>query len=1229
MQPNNHVIQRQVAEIAFYDKAGVQQLFGEMSDLFNMKLSNITNHVFDRLAPSGMFIRIDRLELDLGTFPYPFDEEEFVERYETKLEEALHEQMKQTGGIFALLPGENHDDIFRMGQIELLRHFLLKGAWHGWAGEEMAKKPSSLFFALLAEDSYRLKELLLQTGPYSQVRKRLVNQFPEQVIHEVITLKEPSESGFILAYHRDISAYQRKEQPIKTEANLFEKALWYFILTYLFVEMGSHFQRKTFVKSTLMQMAAHFNLSYDRLLSLFSQTAKVFPDWMRASSFLPSLILELTEETRLLPVSAKAFSVEAFLVTHDEDTNGYEEILLHFLFYGSLPFSSHHYDPVQTGALLKNMLQQAPERLRQLLGKQGRSEPFVKRLVYISPEHLLINLIHFIEPVEADFIISYHSSALNLQHEKNIVKAEESEFRNSLWEFIFAFLLNYEGSLFNQKAFVESNIRKLAGHYNLDFRELLLFLTQGLGEGLATIGKPATLFYLFTEILREQTGQTQSLKYSNAMAIAPVETITTERESIKYTTFIRDVLLFWLTQGDMPWWSGSDFSAEPSTLLAQYISASPGEALRLLQTALQKGIARSIFLSSISSELIDILQQAPEGNVAVITLEEVGRLILQQRQANATIGIHEAVLAAVLDAYHENLFRGFDLSLFFSILLKRLQQTSGLTRAEIANQIARELKASGKLLSKKLINVLTETMAKEKEISLSFENEHQFSLLKDEEALQVDDQLLADIPVHEQLAAALNLMEYFLRHNRFPGKRGASSKAETNSWLYRLVRIIYQQDQAKLKNLLEGGQLSATARLHLHDVFVDHNDQVTRNISSLLADYAARDTLEYLQEKWPQLNDTAQIDEALAWIEKNANVTLRKKIYTNLLASPSMARLMAAKYKGAAFTTLLQYIINEEDRSLIHNVGYLLSLAIHDSFERENLMQHYREFCFIWFSGATNRNQAGFFTLFLQFLSQRKNWNVSHLNSQLATLPPKLAELKSEHLQGMVLKMESTARDYSEKTVYRDQLLKTQEEEDKKIIRTVTGLQPEKAVKEENREASKKESDLIDGEKIYINNAGLVLLNPFLSGYFAKTGLTAEGKFVDEAAQHRAPHLLQYLVNNAEETGEQDLVLNKILCGILPETSIPMSIALSNEEKDIAEGLLMAVTHHWDKLKNTSVQSFQASFLQREGALSQSPEAWSLKVEERAYDILLQTLPWGMSLIKYPWMDKPLLVEWI
>ena len=137
------------------------------------------------------------------------------------------------------------------------------------------------------------------------------------------------------------------------------------------------------------------------------------------------------------------------------------------------------------------------------------------------------------------------------------------------------------------------------------------------------------------------------------------------------------------------------------------------------------------------------------------------------------------------------------------------------------------------------------------------------------------------------------------------------------------------------------------------------------------------------------------------------------------------------------------------------------------------------------------------------------------------------------------------------------------------------------------------------------------------------------GDFKTEELRHRAVHLLQYLVFGTETNEEHELVLNKILCNIPIDEPVSAGIVMTDNEIAVSAELLNAILVQWDKLKNTSPASFQTSFLQRDGALSRIEENWNLKVESRGYDVLLNTLPWGLGMIKTSWMPEFIYVEWI
>jgi hypothetical protein len=165
-------------------------------------------------------------------------------------------------------------------------------------------------------------------------------------------------------------------------------------------------------------------------------------------------------------------------------------------------------------------------------------------------------------------------------------------------------------------------------------------------------------------------------------------------------------------------------------------------------------------------------------------------------------------------------------------------------------------------------------------------------------------------------------------------------------------------------------------------------------------------------------------------------------------------------------------------------------------------------------------------------------------------------------------------------------------------------------------------------QSVYIINAGIIILYPFLPELFTQSGFIREKKWVNMEKQHKAATVLEYLATGDDEFPEFDLPLNKILCGIeLADVIIPQT-ELSDKTKSECENLLNQVIKHWSVLKNTSNAALRETFLMRNGKLSKVDNGWLLQVEQKSVDILLSHLPWGIGLIKLPWMKEMLHVEW-
>ncbi|WP_378106293.1 contractile injection system tape measure protein [Chryseobacterium sp. sg2396] len=169
---------------------------------------------------------------------------------------------------------------------------------------------------------------------------------------------------------------------------------------------------------------------------------------------------------------------------------------------------------------------------------------------------------------------------------------------------------------------------------------------------------------------------------------------------------------------------------------------------------------------------------------------------------------------------------------------------------------------------------------------------------------------------------------------------------------------------------------------------------------------------------------------------------------------------------------------------------------------------------------------------------------------------------------------------------------------------------------------------MTDRQNIRVRNAGIVLLSPFIPRLLERLNFTAEGHFTSQQNREKAAQFLQYVVTGKQSTTNPELALNKIICGLSPEAILSENIKIAIEDAAFSNQVLNALISNWRALGSTSVEGLRENFLIREGLLSESPEQWKLTVERKTFDVLLNQCPFSFSVIKYPWMEKALVVEW-
>lgn len=161
---------------------------------------------------------------------------------------------------------------------------------------------------------------------------------------------------------------------------------------------------------------------------------------------------------------------------------------------------------------------------------------------------------------------------------------------------------------------------------------------------------------------------------------------------------------------------------------------------------------------------------------------------------------------------------------------------------------------------------------------------------------------------------------------------------------------------------------------------------------------------------------------------------------------------------------------------------------------------------------------------------------------------------------------------------------------------------------------------------IIAENAGLILLHPFLKSFLVKLDLMDENmEFPDPEL---AVHVLHYIATGVENDWEHNLTFEKFLCNIPLEESIDRSREIPEEAKEETDRLLEAIRQNWKAIGRSSVDLLRKEFLQRPGKLFMDEISVRLNVERKTHDILLDRIPWNVSMAKLPWQKQLIYTTW-
>ncbi len=643
------------------------------------------NDCMEKIIPEDLIIKFDSLTLNIGEINYNELDEELVPKIIEALEQQLSQQIRSLKENDHPATGSSITVQNDSGRIALLEYFLLNGTLPWWAQHDAGFMLGNIIHELFSSDPVGLRTLIVRIARNEYVRKRLVSQFNEENLHDIIKVLEPSEAAFILGYHKEVVSIQQKEQVVQAETTAFSKAAWLFILTYLLEDRGSDFNRKSFVKSTLVQMAAWFNVNYYELLRVFYEAITIEIRYDRHVSSLETFIRELTQEEEIyhdqLLLNTRDSLPHTAPVKDTLQLSAKADLVVYYLRYGTLPLGVNLYSQATVAEMFAELVKYIPETMRGLLTNIGKSEGLAKRYYALTGQEGGKEFLHILYPGDARLLFTFSSLVELIQEKKHILHAETVSLKQELQN-ISAQLLFAGDHKDNELLLLRSLIKQLSAAYGNNAQKIItdvhISLQAEFRRGIINSNLPE-MVKLLAEELKSHTEPARSSEEERVVEI------TGEEHGLQ------DALTYLIQYGHIPWWGKHFFEKKTvDEQLQKLLFVSPKEMMQLLRMAGNEPGSQKRLLSYASLDtLFDIIGLLPPGQKVIDAVKQASHWF-EKGDIELSINVaavSKIILYAVWDELIRYGYQSFSMTGFYSLAVLRLAAYFDTTAHIIASTL--------------------------------------------------------------------------------------------------------------------------------------------------------------------------------------------------------------------------------------------------------------------------------------------------------------------------------------------------------------------------------------------------------------------------------------------------------------------------------------------------------------------------------------------------------------
>lgn len=855
------------------------------------------------------------------------------------------------------------------------------------------------------------------------------------------------------------------------------------------------------------------------------------------------------------------------------------DILTYFLLHGTLPSTAYdRHRNIQE--LFLEALQNNSAGLKRFLFTYGHYTSLQERLVYQFGDPLRYETIRLLEPGSGEFIVSYIRLLHARYKEIGQPGIHETGYRHSVWFVVYAYLLHNTGSWFSRRNFVMQTLIQLGAKYNIAYDRLLDLITRELEQFAQSLVIDPELFGIL-KLLRRQLNEKQLQQSSVNGAKLYKELFSTLQQDINkgFTTESRRYLIQILSQPDLCRLFLQQLNEKEITGLVPVVLPADSDFVI--------GTARSLNI------------QKDRGGLQGKSGSEFGRIKWQ-------------VIFSVL--LHEK-DRSFNRRYFVASILRNIAAHYNLDWRELAGFFLNDTYLREKI-GKELLLILSDL---QEEITAN-RNTPDNTIKEDGAFLSL---ILQSLQEGKTLTQA-EQQQLFRKIGDIRFRHSLLDKITENGHI-QLIRNLFPKNKEYI--------ISYAQKLDLLRDFNHITGKTPGGFTRVKWDFLLA-VLSGLEDK--SFNQLEFINSTLQQIAARYNTTkldllyyFRQEDVNTQIPYPLKKWLDELYTKETAFR--LKGLFSQNDETEPANQAYTLSTD-----EAYAILSEAKT--------GRKKEMAGKLLLQKEFILYAK---------PLFRLIPSIRhfftdeirkELPEEQLFGFLLDLSSVYKTLSAADMMKrfiEWLQKSIPMEKRSVFYAKADEWSENhtllstVLQQKNDSDKNKQSNnpitnemMETIENVFVNNAGMVLPAPFLPRLYSMLNLTEGNQFKSRDAQVKAIYAIQYAAFEKTDFPEHELVLNKILVGLDISEPIPSGVELTEEEQKTVLSMLEGVRSNWTKLKNTSIEGIRQAFLQREGKLEEKDDFYHLTVEEKAYDILLDSVPWNFRMIRHPWMKKTVQVKW-